>query len=89
MDIELSKADLSFEAEVREFLAGNAYKDGEDPNKWRIDWFEKAKAKGNWDVPKWPAKFGGPGWHRISITSGKKKPPELAPLGTCPSDSVC
>ena len=62
MDIELSNDDLSFEAEVREFLAGNAYKDGEDPNKWRMDWFEKARGKGGWDVPKWPAKFGGPGW---------------------------
>ena len=62
MDIELSNDDLSFEAEVREFLAGNAYKDGEDPNKWRMDWFEKARDKGGWDVPKWPAKFGGPGW---------------------------
>ena len=62
MDIDLSKDDLSFEAEVREFLVGNAYQDGEDPNKWRMDWFEKAKARGGWDVPKWPAKFGGPGW---------------------------
>ena len=62
MDIELSNDDLSFEAEVREFLAGNAYKDGEDPNKWRMDWFEKAREKGGWDVPKWPTKFGGPGW---------------------------
>ena len=23
---------------------------------------KKAREKGNWDVPKWPAKFGGPGW---------------------------
>jgi hypothetical protein len=44
MDIELSKDDLSFEAEVREFLVGNAYQDGEDPNKWRMDWFEDRKS---------------------------------------------
>lgn len=62
MDIDLSTEDLAFEAEVRAFLSENAYVDGQDPNKWRMDWFEKAKAKGGWDVPKWPAKFGGPGW---------------------------
>ena len=62
MDIELSKEDLEFEAEVRAFLSENAYKPGEDPNKWRMDWFAKAREKGGWDVPKWPAKFGGPGW---------------------------
>ena len=62
MDIDLSKEDLEFEAEVRAFLSENAYKPGEDPNQWRMDWFAKAREKGGWDVPKWPAKFGGPGW---------------------------
>ena len=61
MDIELSKEDLEFEAEVRAFLNENAYKPGEDPNQWRLDWFAKAREKGGWDVPKWPVKFGGPG----------------------------
>ena len=62
MDIELSAEDLEFEADVNAFLEENAYKHGEDPNKWRIEWFEKAREKGGWDVPKWPVKFGGPGW---------------------------
>ncbi|MGD8417189.1 MAG: acyl-CoA dehydrogenase family protein, partial [Pseudomonadales bacterium] len=29
---------------------------------WRLDWFDKAREKGGWDVPKWPKEFGGPGW---------------------------
>ena len=62
MDIELSSEDLEFEKEVRAFLSENAYKPGEDPNAWRMGWFEKAREKGGWDVPKWPEKFGGPGW---------------------------
>jgi len=62
MDIELSSADLDFRQEVREFLAANAYRPGSDYAAWRNGWFEKAAAKGGWDVPKWPVEFGGPGW---------------------------
>jgi alkylation response protein AidB-like acyl-CoA dehydrogenase len=62
MDIELSKTDLDFQADVRQFLSDNAYKPGEDYNEWRMNWFATAAAKGGWDVPKWPEKFGGPGW---------------------------
>ncbi|MEE4281808.1 MAG: acyl-CoA dehydrogenase family protein [Pseudomonadales bacterium] len=62
MDINLSQQDLEFRTEVREFLSGNAYKNGEDYNAWRMDWFKKAREKGGWDVPKWPTEFGGPGW---------------------------
>jgi len=62
MDIDLSADDLAFEKEVREFLSENAYTHGANPEEWRMKWFEKAKEKGGWDVPKWPAKFGGPGW---------------------------
>ena len=62
MDIELSKDDLAFRDEVRSFFAENAHKAGEDYNKWRLNWFSKAREKGGWDVPKWPEKFGGPGW---------------------------
>lgn len=62
MDIDLSPEDLAFADDVRSFLADNAYKPGDDFGQWRFDWFEKAKAKGGWDVPKWPKDFGGPGW---------------------------
>lgn len=62
MDIELSKADLEFREEVTAFLDGNAYKPGEDYAAWRLNWFKAAAEKGGWDVPKWPAAFGGPGW---------------------------
>ncbi len=62
MDIDLSAADLAFRDDVRDFLRTNAYKPGADYGEWRFGWFEKAKAKGGWDVPKWPKAFGGPGW---------------------------
>ena len=62
MDIELSNEDLTFKTEVREFFDANQMKKGEDYFSWRSTWFENAKAKGGWDVPKWPVEFGGPGW---------------------------
>ena len=62
MDIELSADDLAFQADVRQFLADNRYQMGTDYAAWRLDWFRKAADKGGWDVPKWPAAFGGPGW---------------------------
>ena len=62
MDIELSSEDLAFRDEVRAFFDENKMKEGEDYFSWRLGWFKKARKKGGWDVPKWPAKFGGPGW---------------------------
>ena len=62
MDIELSTADLEFRDEVRTFLRENTYRPREDYAEWRLGWFEKAREKGGWDVPKWPKEFGGPGW---------------------------
>lgn len=62
MDIALSQEDLNFRNEVREFLTTTAYKNGEDYNVWRLNWFKLAREKGGWDIPKWPADFGGPGW---------------------------
>jgi len=62
MDIDLSAEDLAFKEEVRGFFKENKMKAGEDYFSWRLEWFKKAREKGNWDVPKWPAKFGGPGW---------------------------
>ena len=62
MDIELSSEDLAFRDEVRAFFDENKIKDGEDYFSWRLGWLKKAREKGGWDVPKWPAKFGGPGW---------------------------
>ena len=62
MDIELSSGDLAFTKEVRAFFEENKMAKGEDYFVWRNNWFAKAKEKGGWDVPKWPVKFGGPGW---------------------------
>ena len=62
MDIELSSEDLAFTKEVRAFFEENEMAKGEDYFVWRNNWFAKAKEKGGWDVPKWPVKFGGPGW---------------------------
>jgi alkylation response protein AidB-like acyl-CoA dehydrogenase len=62
VDIELSKEDLAFQQDVRDFLDANALKKGENYMTWRTRWFEAAAAKGGWDVPKWPVEFGGPGW---------------------------
>jgi hypothetical protein len=62
MDIELSAADLAFRADVRTFLAENAFRRGDNYITWRANWFARAREKGGWDVPRWPAAFGGPGW---------------------------
>ena len=62
MDIDLSSDDQLFQSEVRQFLADNAYVAGSDYNEWRMNWFRLAREQGGWDVPKWPEKFGGPGW---------------------------
>ena len=62
MDIKLSSDDLAFRDDVRAFFDDNKIKAGEDYFSWRLDWFKKAREKGGWDVPKWPEKFGGPGW---------------------------
>jgi alkylation response protein AidB-like acyl-CoA dehydrogenase len=62
VDIELGADDLAFQQEVRTFLKESAWKPGDDFNRWRLDWFARAREKGGWDVPKWPVEFGGPGW---------------------------
>ncbi|NCF75958.1 MAG: pimeloyl-CoA dehydrogenase large subunit, partial [Proteobacteria bacterium] len=62
MDVDLSPEDLAFQEDVRDFLATNAHDPKSDYGQWRLNWFELAKAKGGWDVPKWPTTFGGPGW---------------------------
>ena len=62
MDTALATEDLVFQAEVREFLTGNAMAKGQNYMEWREHWFAAARAKGGWDVPRWPKSFGGPGW---------------------------
>ncbi len=73
MDINLSSEDLAFRDEVRSFFEENKIKSGEDHFSWRLGWFEKAREKGGWDVPKWPEKFGGPGWSPTHIIFGSKR----------------
>jgi alkylation response protein AidB-like acyl-CoA dehydrogenase len=62
MDIDLNHDDLQFQKTVRQFLADNSYVAGSDYAEWRLNWFRLARQQGGWDVPKWPEKFGGPGW---------------------------
>lgn len=62
MDVNLNAEDLAFQQDVRDFLATNAHDPKSDYAQWRLNWFDLAKAKGGWDVPKWPVAFGGPGW---------------------------
>jgi alkylation response protein AidB-like acyl-CoA dehydrogenase len=62
MDIDLNNDDLQFQKTVRQFLADNSYVAGSDYAEWRLNWFRLARQQGGWDVPKWPEKFGGPGW---------------------------
>jgi alkylation response protein AidB-like acyl-CoA dehydrogenase len=86
MDIELGKEDQAFQREVRTFLEQHALKPGENPARWREQWFAAAAAKGGWDVPKWPRKFGGPGWtpaqHYIWEQETARHPPPLdSPFG--------
>ena len=88
MDIELSKEDLDFEAEVRGFLKENAYTGG-DAEAWRMNWFEKAREKGNWDVPKWPVKFGGPGWTPNQHFVWQKETARAGTPWDCLSVSAC
>lgn len=86
MDIELSKEDLAFQQDVRAFLQENAFRPGGNYLQWRLDWFAAAKARGGWDVPKWPKKFGGPGWtpsqHYIwEKETAAQSPPLDSPFG--------
>lgn len=62
MNTELSAEDVAFRDEVRAFLKENDYRAGTEYSQWRHQWFAAAREKGGWDVPKWPKKFGGPGW---------------------------
>ena len=45
MDVDLSSEDLAFQDDVRAFLADNAHDPKTDYGQWRMNWFEKAKAK--------------------------------------------
>ncbi|MEM7217805.1 MAG: acyl-CoA dehydrogenase family protein [Pseudomonadota bacterium] len=86
MDIELSTEDEAFRAEVRAFLDDNKFPGKGDYFTWRLEWFQRAKDKGGWDVPKWPVEFGGPGWtptqHFIwEQETARGGPPVDAPFG--------
>ncbi|MBV1870641.1 MAG: acyl-CoA dehydrogenase family protein, partial [Gammaproteobacteria bacterium] len=84
MDIELSKEDLDFQAEVETFLDEHLPR-GAAIWTQRAEWFTALRNKG-WDVPNWPEEFGGPGWsatqHFIwdKVTSKHTLPPTI-PFG--------
>lgn len=85
MDIEFSKEDLEFQQEVQDFIEENLPKGG-DMWTGRTKWFEALKAKGGWDVPKWPIEFGGPTFtptqrYIFDLEMAKNNTPMVLPFG--------
>jgi len=85
MEIELTKEDLAFQKEVREFLLQHAPKNSNELWSKRDSWFKALKEKG-WDCTKWPVEFGGSGWKPVQYFIWEKEtadyslPPEM-PFG--------
>ena len=85
MDIDYTQEERQFQQQVRDFLDENLPRGNEMWSK-RDAWFKSLQAQGGWDVPKWPAEFGGPGWTPVQHyiwdreTAGRSLPPVL-PFG--------
>ncbi|MBQ61584.1 MAG: pimeloyl-CoA dehydrogenase large subunit [Gammaproteobacteria bacterium] len=85
MDIEFSQEDLEFQREVVEFIEKNL-PTGMDVWTKRTEWFEALREQGGWDVPKWPAEFGGPGFtptqrYIFDMEMGRRDTPPIIPFG--------
>ncbi len=85
MDIEFSQEDLEFQREVVEFIEKNL-PIGMDVWTKRTEWFEALREQGGWDVPKWPAEFGGPGFtptqrYIFDMEMGRRDTPPIIPFG--------
>lgn len=85
MDTEFSSEDLEFQKEVQDFIKDNL-PTGMDMWTKRSEWFDALRAKGGWDVPKWPVDFGGPGFtptqrYIFDNEMGKKSTPPVMPFG--------
>ena len=96
MDLKLRKADLEFQAHVREFVdihwPERARREADPAADYagisspdRRHWFDALAAKG-WSVPSWPVEFGGTGWsptqHYIwDRETARANCPQMSPFG--------
>ena len=93
MEAKLSKSDLTFQQEVRDFLAENLdssvselVKLGQSiPKEAQNDWTRKLNKKG-WAAPNWPLEVGGTGWsmvqrHLFDVEMKTHHAPELQGFG--------
>ena len=82
MDVDLSSEDLAFQYEVRAFLADNAHDPKTDYGQWRMNWFEKAKARGGWDSSSGWSHLAGPVDSHTALYLRNRRAHHL---GICPS----
>jgi alkylation response protein AidB-like acyl-CoA dehydrogenase len=93
VEAKLSKSDLTFQQEVRDFLAENLdssvselVKLGQSiPKEAQNDWTRKLNKKG-WAAPNWPLEVGGTGWsmvqrHLFDVEMKTHHAPELQGFG--------
>ena len=95
MDLELTAADLAFQAEVRAFLAesltpelraaGRLATSVFIDRQYSIAWQRILHARG-WAAPSWPVEYGGPGWNGMqryvfAIECARAGAPSLSPMG--------
>ena len=88
MDLSLSPSDLTFQTEVRDWIAANfdtdlrarmaLSKNGYVDKASQVAWQKKLAAKG-WIAPNWPKEYGGPG---LSTTERYILQSELSGAGT-------
>ena len=95
MNLDLSDADLAFQAEVRAFLAENLRDELRQAGRratsvfidkrYSLAWQRILHAKG-WVAPSWPAEYGGTGWTEMQrfifqMECVRAGAPSLAPMG--------
>src|SRR5580658_5592883 len=95
MDLDLAPADLTFQGEVRAFLAANLTDELRQAARratsvfidkaHSLPWQRILHARG-WAAPSWPKEFGGPGWtdaqrYIFAAECARAGAPGLAPMG--------
>ncbi|MBI1196282.1 MAG: acyl-CoA dehydrogenase [Phenylobacterium sp.] len=95
MDLELSQADLAFQAEVRAFLDENLTPELRAAGarltsvfcepRFSLPWQRILHARG-WAAPAWPKEYGGPGWTEVqraifAAECARACAPSLSPMG--------
>jgi acyl-CoA dehydrogenase len=95
MNLDLSAADLAFQAEIRAFIAENLPADLQRAGRratsvfidkqYSLAWQRILHAKG-WVAPSWPVEYGGTGWNEMrrfifQMECIRAGAPSLAPMG--------